>query len=169
MPNHALGGTDVRIWQPQIWHPGYFDPPELFGRIALRCTGFCGFKSINYKVVDLAMGYFNTIWQGDMNVMSLLSFLHCSTPAKIINLTGPETFSVKQVTLKFGRFLGKMPQFSGREAPTTLLSNAAISRSLFGQPKVLPEQIIRRIANWINHKNSLLNKQTHYEVSDGKH
>ncbi len=104
-----------------------------------------------------------------MNVASLLSLSQCSSPAHIINVTGPETLSVRQVALEFGTLFGKTPTFSGEEAPTALLSNAAYSHDLFGKPKVSPEQIIRWIASWIEDNNRLLNKQTHFEVRDGKY
>lgn len=121
------------------------------------------------QVVDLTMGYFNVIWQGDMNAMSLLCLAHCTSPANIVNLTGPETLSVRQVALAFGELFGKTPEFSGEEAPTALLSNSALMHDWHGRPTVSPEQIIRWIAGWLDHGNRLLNKQTHFEVRDGKY
>src|SRR5665648_16875 len=91
-------------------------------------------KVKNNQVVDLAMGYFNMIWQGDMNAMSLLSLSLSRSPAKIINLTGSEILSVRQVALEFGKLFGNTPKFSGEEAPTALLSNAGLSHDLFGNP-----------------------------------
>lgn len=121
------------------------------------------------QVVDLTMGYFNVIWQGDMNAMSLLCLAHCTSPANIVNLTGPETLSVRQVALAFGELFGKTPEFSGEEAPTALLSNSALMHDWHGRPTVSPEQIIRWIAGWLDNGNRLLNKQTHFEVRDGKY
>lgn len=126
-------------------------------------------KVKNDQVVDLAMGYFNVIWQGDMNVVSLLSLAQCTSPAKIINITGPEMLSVRQIALEFGKLFGKTPKFSGEEASTALLSNACLSHSLFGKPMVSPAKIIQWISNWMKHENRLLNKQTHFEVRDGKY
>jgi len=126
-------------------------------------------KVKNDQTVDLSMGYFNVIWQGDMNAMSLLSLTHCTSPAKIINLTGPETLSVRQVALEVGKLFGKTPSFSGEEESTALLSNAGLSYRLFGEPKVSHEKIIQWIASWIIHENRLLNKLTHFEVRDGKY
>ena len=126
-------------------------------------------KVKNEEPIDLTMGYFNIIWQGDMNAMSLLSLWHCSAPAKIINITGPETLSVRQVAIEFGKLFNKTPKFTKEEAPTALLSNAALSYGLFGKPNVSPKQLIQWIANWISHENRLLNKHTHFEVRDGKY
>ncbi len=126
-------------------------------------------KVKNEGPLDLSMGYFNIIWQGDMNAMSLLTLSHCSTPAKVINITGPEILSVRQVALEFGKLFGIAPKFIGKEAPTAILSNAGLSHRLFGLPAVSPGQIIQWTANWIGHENRLLNKQTHFEVRDGKY
>jgi len=126
-------------------------------------------KVRNEEPVNLSMGFFNIIWQGDMNVMVLRSLSHCSTPAKIINITGTKILSVRQVALEFGKIFGKTPNFLGKEAPTALLSNAEFSYGLFGRPKITTRQMIKWIANWINHENRLLNKQTHFEVRDGKY
>jgi nucleoside-diphosphate-sugar epimerase len=126
-------------------------------------------KVKNEEPIDLSMGYFNVIWQGDMNAMVLRALSHCSSPAGIINITGSEILSARQVALEFGKLFGKNPIFSGNEAPTALLSNAGLSRKLFGKPEVSVAQVIRWIVNWIDHENRLLNKQTHYEVRDGKY
>ncbi|MCK9414396.1 MAG: NAD-dependent epimerase/dehydratase family protein [Prolixibacteraceae bacterium] len=126
-------------------------------------------KVKNDELVDLSMGYFNVIWQGDMNAMSLLMLAHCSSPANVINITGSETLSVRQVAIEFGKLFGTTPKFTGHEAPTALLSNAALSHNIFGKPKVPTELMIQWIAYWISHENRLLNKQTHFEVRDGKY
>ena len=123
----------------------------------------------NDQVVDMVMGYFNVILKGDRNAMALLSLKECDSPANVINLTGPETLYVRQVALQFGKLFGKTPNFSGEEAPTALLSNAELAHELFGKPKVAPDHLIRWIASWINSENRLLNKQTHFEVRDGKY
>ena len=126
-------------------------------------------KVKNEEPIDLSMGYINVIWQGEMNAMVLRALSQCSSPAKIINLTGPEILSVRHVALEFGELFGKTPKLTGEEAQTALLSNAEFSYNLFGKPEVSPEQIIQWIAYWISRGNRLLNKQTHYEVRDGKY
>ncbi len=126
-------------------------------------------KVKNDQVVDLTTGYFNVIWQGDMNVMSLLSLSQCTSPANIINITGSEILLVRQVAIEFGKLFGKTPKFTGEEASTALLNNAGLSQELFGKPKISAEIIISWTANWLIQNNRLINKQTHFEVRDGKY
>src|SRR5262249_46250455 len=46
------------------------------------------------QAVDLAMGFFNTIWQADANAMALAAFAHLASPPFVVNLAGPELLSV---------------------------------------------------------------------------
>ncbi len=48
----------------------------------------------------------NVVWQGDANEMAIRSLRHCSVPAKLLNITGPETVSVRWVAEEFGRMMG---------------------------------------------------------------
>lgn len=124
-------------------------------------------KVKNNIPVDLSMGYFNVIWQGDMNDFVLRSLNHSSTPAAILNITGPEILSVRETALIFGEHFGVKPVFLNEEAPTALLNNASGSFRLFGKPKVKASQIIKWTAEWLNDKGRLLGKPTHFEVRDG--
>lgn len=45
--------------------------------------------------IDLRMGQVNVIWQGDASEMAIRSLLHCQSPPKILNVTGPENISVR--------------------------------------------------------------------------
>jgi len=126
-------------------------------------------KVWNRQPVDLTMGHFNVIWQGDVNVMVLRALKYCDSPARILNITGPEILSVRDVALQFGKYFNIQPEFTGEEAQTALLSNAGESFHLFGRPKVSAETLIGWIADWISHEGRLLNKPTHFEVRDGKY
>lgn len=121
------------------------------------------------EAIDLSMGYFNVIWQGDVNDVVLRSLELCKSPAKILNITGEETLSVHEVALKFGKLFGVTPEFTNVEAKTALLNNAEEAFKRFGYPKVSTEQIIGWIADWISEEKETLGKPTHYEVRDGKY
>jgi len=124
---------------------------------------------LNNQPVDLAMGYFNVIWQGDVNDFVLRSLEHTQSPAKILNITGPETLSVREVAQEFGRLSGAKPRFINIEAETALLSNPAETYRIFGTPKVPASKVIKWISEWLKDGNRLLGKPTHFEVRDGKY
>lgn len=126
-------------------------------------------KVRNNLPVDLTMGYFNVIWQGDMNDFVLRALGHVTRPADIINITGPEILSVREVALKFGKLFNIKPRFVNKEAGNALLSNAGKAFKLFGKPKVPINKVISWIAEWLNEDNKLLGKPTHFEVRDGKY
>jgi len=119
--------------------------------------------------VDLTMGYFNVIWQGDMNDFVLRSLEHAISPAKVLNITGPEILTVHEVAEQFGKLFGVSVTFVNKEAPTALLSNSKHAFELFGQPKVPVYQVIKWIAGWLSEEKAILGKPTHFEVRDGKY
>jgi nucleoside-diphosphate-sugar epimerase len=121
------------------------------------------------RPVDVRMGAANVIWQGDANSVCLRSFPLCSAPSSILNLTGPETLSVRAVALRFGQYLGKEPQFIGEESQNALLNNASRCHHLFGYPSVTPDEVIEWTAEWIRHGGPALGKPTHFEARDGKY
>jgi hypothetical protein len=126
-------------------------------------------KVKNDQPIDLAMGYFNVLWQGDVNDFVLRSLEYAQSPARILNVTGPEILSVREVALEFGKLLGKTPLFINTEAETSLLSNSSEAFRLFGKPKVPAVQVIKWIAGWLKDGKRLLGKPTHFEVRDGKY
>ncbi len=127
-----------------------------------------GTKVFERTPIDVTMGNANIIWQGDANSVALRSFAHASSPPLLLNLTGPETISVRDVALRFGRHFGIEPAFSGTEAPAALLNNAGRCHRLFGYPSVTPDEMIEWVARWIGMGGSTLGKPTHFESRDGK-
>ncbi|MCA9152019.1 MAG: NAD(P)-dependent oxidoreductase [Planctomycetales bacterium] len=120
------------------------------------------------RPIDLSMGYFNTIWQGDVNVMTLQSLALAAAPPTIVNLTGDETLSVREVCESFAQHLGKTPKFTGSEATTALLSNSARRQELLGPTTMTTANLIASVAAWLRQGGRLLNKPTHFEARDGK-
>jgi hypothetical protein len=125
-------------------------------------------KVKNRQPVDLSMGYFNVIWQGDSNNMVLRALGHCESPAKIFNITGP-ILSVRDLAKEFGRLFGIEPKLTGEEEQTAFLSNPQLANRILGQPEIPVNQIVKWVAEWINDGHDLLGKPTHFEVRDGKY
>lgn len=126
-------------------------------------------KVMNNHPVDLDMGYFNVIWQGDVNDFVLRSLEHAASPALILNITGPEILSVREVAQRFAKLLNVEVRFTGKEANTALLNNSQKAHGLFGLPRVSTDQAMKWTAGWLKEKGKILGKPTHFEVRDGKY
>ena len=120
-------------------------------------------------VIDLTMGHVNVIWQGDANSMALRALGQCTAPASALNLSGPETVSVRALAEAFGRHFDKAPVFAGMEAGTAWLVNSAQAHRLFGRPSVSLETMIAWQADWIGRGGASLGKDTHFDARDGKY
>lgn len=126
-------------------------------------------KVKNELPVDLTMGYFNVIWQGDVIDFVLRSIEQSASPARVLNVTGPDMLSVREVALKFGELFGVKPKLVNKESQTALLSNSKLAFSIFGQPGTPIDKVIKWIAEWMKEEKKLLGKPTHFEVRDGKY
>jgi dTDP-4-dehydrorhamnose reductase len=126
-------------------------------------------KIANSEPIDLGMGWFNIIWQGDNNAATLLALEHTATPPFVINLTGPEVLSVRESAEKLGSLLGKRPVFAGTEAPGCCLGDATKAVQLFGLPRVTAATLIEWSADWVKRGGAYLGKPTHFEVRDGRY
>src|SRR5262245_52317103 len=99
--------------------------------------------------IDLGMGYFNTIWQGDASAMVLRAFAHTASPPWVVNVTGPEKLSVRVVAERFGRLLNRPVRFTGTEAESALLSDARHGLAFLGPLRVGADQLIEWVASWV--------------------
>jgi nucleoside-diphosphate-sugar epimerase len=120
------------------------------------------------KPIDLSMGSASVIWQGDANEIAIRALQHCTVPAKILNVTGPETVSLRWLAGEFGQMLGEAPVFVNEEQPTALISNAAESFRLFGYPKVTLKVMMEVVLEWLVQGRKTMNKPTHYSERTGK-
>jgi uncharacterized protein YbjT (DUF2867 family) len=127
-----------------------------------------GRKVLEGEPIDLAMGHFNAIWQGDANAMTLRAFDHLASPPSVFNVTGPEVLSVRRVAERFGERFGRPVEFRGVEAPDALLSDASLALRLFGPPRVGADRLIDLTADWLLRDGATLGKPTHFEARDGR-
>jgi nucleoside-diphosphate-sugar epimerase len=122
------------------------------------------------EAVDLAVANLNCIWQGDVLERTLLAFGLAASPAFVLNLTGPETASVRRIAEDFGRRFGKPPVFAGNgESGRAYLNDAGLSFRLFGYPRLTLAEMIGLQADWILAGGASLGKPTHFETTDGRY
>lgn len=120
------------------------------------------------QAVDLRTENVNVIWQGDANEIAIRSLLHCTSPEKMLNVTGPETLSTRWVAKEFGKLFGKEPKFKNEAESTALLNNASECHRLFGYPKVTIREIIDITHQWLANGGEELDKPTHFQERGGK-
>ncbi len=118
--------------------------------------------------IDLTMGNLVAIWQRDANAMALQSFDHVDTPPFVVNVTGPEILSVRQIASEFGRLLNRRITFTGTESGVAMISNAGLAHRLFGYPRTTIAEVVRWAADWVARGGETLGKPTHFETVDGK-
>ena len=123
----------------------------------------------NGESIELGMGYFNTIWQGDANAMTLRAFDWLATPPWVVNMSGPERLSIRAVGEQFGRLYGKPARFTGTESTTAFLSNARAGLERLGAPRLPVSRLIEWVADWVAGGGKLLGKPTHFESRDGRY
>jgi nucleoside-diphosphate-sugar epimerase len=118
--------------------------------------------------VDVKMGYFNTIWQGDACAMTLRALKHAASPPWIVNVTWPERLSVRATAEELGRLMNKPVRFQGQEAETALLSDASVALEKLGPLQMTTGELLQHVAHWVMLGGRTLNKPTHFEVRDGR-
>lgn len=125
-------------------------------------------KVFDGRPVNLSVSAFNVVWQGDANSYALRSIELCESPARILNVTGPETVSTRQTAEFYARRFNRKAVFEGDPSDKALLNNAGICHKLLGAPSVALSELMELVAHWIETGGSSLDKPTHFEVIDGK-
>jgi nucleoside-diphosphate-sugar epimerase len=119
------------------------------------------------RPVPLAMGHVNVIWQGDANRAAIELLPHASSPPLVVNITGGEVISVRDVAEQLARRMQRAVVFDGSEAPTALLSDSSRMRSLVGPPEMPLERLLDWVADWVSAGRPLSGKPTGFEKRDG--
>ncbi len=125
-------------------------------------------RVLHGEPVDLTVGFFNAIWQGDANSYALRSLALCASPPAVLNVTGAERISVREAAGWFGEVFGRPPVFVNREGSLALLSDSARCRARLGEPTVSLALLREWVAHWVRGGGRSLNKPTHFEVADGR-
>ena len=118
--------------------------------------------------INLSMGHVNVMWQGDANETALRALHHCASPPRVLNVTGPETVSVRWLAERFGEVFGQSPVFEHEEQATALLSNASQAHALFGYPNVTLRRMIAWVAHWVTIGGETLDKPSHFGEREGR-
>ncbi|MGW6460988.1 NAD-dependent epimerase/dehydratase family protein [Streptomyces sp. NPDC055078] len=118
--------------------------------------------------VDLTTGHLNAVWQGYANEVALRSLAHAGAEPFTINLSGPETASVRRIARLFAAEFGQEARFTGEESGSALLSDASRCHELFGYPSVPLRTLVSWQSEWIRRGLPLTGKPTKFQVRDGR-
>jgi nucleoside-diphosphate-sugar epimerase len=125
-------------------------------------------KVLRGEPVDVTMGWLNCIWQGDACARAIQCLEHTASPPRVLNITGADKLSVRQLAHEFGRLLGREALITGVEAPTAWLADAGESIRLFGPPETPLPKMMELVAAHVGRGGRLLGKPTHFETRSGK-
>lgn len=120
------------------------------------------------KPVDVSVPAVNVLWQGDANSYAIRCLDLCESPARILNVTGPETLSVVRAAEYFAARFGRDLQLKGEPGRLALLNNAGACHAALGYPSVTAHELMEAVAGWVEAGGKSLNKVTKFQVTDGK-
>lgn len=120
------------------------------------------------KPVDVSVPVVNVLWQGDANSYAMRALELCTSPARILNVTGPETLSVMRVAEFYAQRFSRELQVQGTPGRLALLNNAGACHAALGYPSVTAAELMEAVACWVEAGGPSLNKATKFQVTDGK-
>ena len=126
-------------------------------------------KIMSGTPIDISTPVLNCIWQGSANEIAIRGLLHAEAPAKIMNVTGPETVSIQKAAKMLGEYLDKEPIFVNEPGTDAYINDASLAMETFGYPAVSIKTLIRWQAEWILDGGRSLGKPTHFEERKGSY
>lgn len=118
--------------------------------------------------VDLATPVVNVVWQGYANEIILRCLSHAAVDPFVVNLTGPETLSIRSAAELMATELDREVTFTGEPSTDALLADAAKCHQLFGTPPVPALELARWQAQWLGAGLPTSGKATKFAVRDGR-
>jgi nucleoside-diphosphate-sugar epimerase len=85
----------------------------------------------------------------------------------VVNVTGADILSVREIAEWFAERFGKRARFVGTERADALLSNTSRMQETFAAPEVSLDRMCEWVAQWIEEDGPLLGKATKFEARDG--
>ena len=126
-------------------------------------------KVLDGTPISLTTPCYNFIWQGSANEIAIRGLIRAESPALKMNVTGPETVSIRFVAERFGKMFGKTPVYENEEGTTAYLNNDMKAIEIFGYPSVSAETLIKWQAEYILDGGKTLDKPTHFEERKGSY
>jgi nucleoside-diphosphate-sugar epimerase len=124
-------------------------------------------KVLRGESIDVTMGYANAIWQTDALNYAIQALELAAAPPVPLNVTGPDTFSVREIANRFGELLHRPVHIVGAEADTAWLNNAARSHQRFWLPATSLDTMLSWVAAWLASGGAVWGKPTGFERRDG--
>lgn len=118
--------------------------------------------------IDLSMGHASVIWQGDAAEYAIRSLHLAECPPRALNITGPETVSIRWLAERFGERLGTAPVFAGAEEPTAYVMDGSTAHGVLGYPGVSLVQMIDWVSDWVVAGGPVLDKPTRFQERLGR-
>jgi len=113
--------------------------------------------------IDVRTGVANCIWQGDAIAHIMRCLCQGSVPARPMNIGATQPINVRAVANRFADLFETQAVFTGDEQPTSWHSDCSEAQSLFGDPLIDLDTMIRWNADWILRNMPLHHKPTHYQ------
>ncbi len=123
---------------------------------------------MNDRPVDVSQGVFNCMWQGDVCEYAIRSLLLTAVPPEKLNVSSPESFSIRWAARELGKRLGKEPTFTGEEVQSSLFLNTQKMVNHFGYPSKGVLEMMDLVTAWMLAGGETISAPTHFETTDGK-